>query len=136
MMSGTTTFVGSSLFVISVQSNHYNSDSHTHMLAHACTHTHTHKHTHTHTHTQLQCNPGQTVQQVIEAGIPEFSTTSYQVYQFPSRALLNPEKDANILQDQEISIEPLRSFSPGMDIVFKCLRAYMPLSHTDHFEML
>ncbi len=63
--------------------------------------------------TQLQCTPGQTVQQVIETGIPEFSSTSYQVYQYPSRALLNPEKDASVLQDQEISIEPMRSSSPG-----------------------
>lgn len=62
---------------------------------------------------QLQCTPGQTVQQVIEAGIPQFSTTSYQVFQFPSRVLLNPEKDASVLQDQEISIEPMKSSSPG-----------------------
>ncbi|XP_064404393.1 uncharacterized protein LOC135349721 isoform X2 [Halichondria panicea] len=63
---------------------------------------------------KLQCTPGQTVQQVIETGIPEFSSTSYQVYQFPSRALLNPEKDASVLQDQEISIEPMRSSSPDI----------------------
>lgn len=63
---------------------------------------------------QLQCVPGQSVQQVIEsAQIPNLSHTGYQVYQFPSRALLNPEKDASVLQDQEISIEPMRVSSPG-----------------------
>ena len=63
---------------------------------------------------QLQCIPGQSVQQVIEsADIPNLSQSGYQVYQFPSRALLNPEKDASVLQDQEISIEPLRPMSPG-----------------------
>ncbi len=82
-------------------------------------HTPTHLTLPTHTHTQLQCTPGQTVQQVIETGIPEFSSTSYQVYQFPSRALLNPEKDASVLQDQEISIEPMRSSSPGKREVIK-----------------
>ena len=60
---------------------------------------------------QLQCSPGQTVQQVIETEIPDLA--HYQVYQFPSRALLNPEKDARVLQDQEISIEPMRMTSPG-----------------------
>ena len=54
-----------------------------------------------------------TVQQVIETEIPNISRTGYQVYQFPSRALLNPEKDASVLQDQEISIEPMRFRSPG-----------------------
>lgn len=54
------------------------------------------------------------MQQVIEsADIPNLSRTGYQVYQFPSRALLNPEKDASVLQDQEISIEPMRAVSPG-----------------------
>ena len=63
---------------------------------------------------QLQCVPGQSVQQVIEsAEIPNLSHSGYQVYQFPSRALLNPEKDASVLQDQEISIEPMRVSSPG-----------------------
>lgn len=62
---------------------------------------------------QLQCTPGQSVQQVIESEIPDLSQTGYQVYQFPSRALLNPEKDASVLQDQEISIEPMRAASPG-----------------------
>jgi len=63
---------------------------------------------------QLQGAPGQTVQQVIESSIPEFSTTSYQVFLYPSKALLNPEKDARVLQDQEISIEPMRASPPGM----------------------
>ncbi len=63
---------------------------------------------------QLQCSPGQSVQQVIESEIPDLSQTGYQVYQFPSRALLNPEKDASVLQDQEISIEPMRAATPGM----------------------
>ena len=77
----------------------------------------------THTHTllslslppliQLHCTPGQTVQQVIESEMPEISHSGYQVYQFPSRALLNPEKEASVLQDQEISIEPMRHSSPG-----------------------
>ena len=63
---------------------------------------------------QLQCIPGQSVQQVIEsADIPNLAQSGYQVYQFPSRALLNPEKDASVLQDQEISIEPMRANSPG-----------------------
>lgn len=54
------------------------------------------------------------MQQVIEsADIPNLSQSGYQVYQFPSRALLNPEKDASVLQDQEISIEPMRAVSPG-----------------------
>ena len=53
------------------------------------------------------------MQQVIESEIPELSQIGYQVYQYPSRALLNPEKDASVLQDQEISIEPMRSASPG-----------------------
>jgi len=61
---------------------------------------------------KLQCSPGMTVQQVIEAEIPDIARTGYQVYQFPSRALLNPEKDASVLQDQEISIEPMRFRSP------------------------
>ena len=53
------------------------------------------------------------MQQVIESEIPHLSQTGYQVYQFPSRALLNPEKDVGVLQDQEISIEPMREASPG-----------------------
>ena len=36
-----------------------------------------------------------------------------QVYHFPSRALLNPEKDAGVLQDQEICIEPMRLHNKG-----------------------
>jgi len=63
---------------------------------------------------QLQCSPGMTVQQVIEMQIPDISRTGYQVYHFPSRALLNPEKDASVLQEQEISIEPMRLRSPGV----------------------
>lgn len=50
---------------------------------------------------------------IESAEIPNLSHTGYQVYQFPSRALLNPEKDASVLQDQEISIEPMRVSSPG-----------------------
>ena len=64
-------------------------------------------------HPQLHCTPGQTVQQVIESEMPEIVHSGYQVYQFPSRALLNPEKEASVLQDQEISIEPMRQTSPG-----------------------
>ena len=37
-----------------------------------------------------------------------------QVYHFPSRALLNPEKDASVLQDQEICIEPMRLHNKGI----------------------
>jgi len=80
-----------------------------------------HPHTHTHTPSQLQCSPGMTVQQVIEAEIPDIARTGYQVYQFPSRALLNPEKDASVLQDQEISIEPMRFRSPGVSGVCVCV---------------
>ncbi|CAI8013553.1 hypothetical protein GBAR_LOCUS8577 [Geodia barretti] len=62
---------------------------------------------------KLQCTPGMTVQQVIETEIPDISRTGYQVYHFPSRALLNPEKDAGVLQDQEICIEPMRLHNKG-----------------------
>ena len=30
------------------------------------------------------------------------------MYQYPSRALLNPQKDASILREQEIWIEPVK----------------------------
>ena len=62
---------------------------------------------------QLTCSPGETVRQVIEKEIPQISRTAYQVYQFPSRALLNPAKDASVLQDQEIWIEPTHVETPG-----------------------
>ena len=118
---------------------HSRAHTHTHTLAH--THSHVHAHLHAPTRTcahlqhaysslsllppslppsfpllsliQLHCTPGQTVQQVIESEMPEISHSGYQVYQFPSRALLNPEKEASVLQDQEISIEPMRHSSPG-----------------------
>ena len=47
-----------------------------------------------------------TVQEVIDSQIPSVTHRPYVVYQFPSRALLNPEKEASVLQDQEIWIEP------------------------------
>ena len=50
---------------------------------------------------------------MIEKEIPQISRTAYQVYQFPSRALLNPAKDASVLQDQEIWIEPTHIETPG-----------------------
>ena len=62
---------------------------------------------------QLYCHPGMTVQQVIDSQIPYITDKPYVVYQFPSRALLNPEKEASVLQDQEIWIEPARIQSPG-----------------------
>ena len=40
---------------------------------------------------KLQATPGMTVQEVVEAELPEVGQIAYQVYQFPSRALLNPE---------------------------------------------
>ena len=55
-----------------------------------------------------------TVQQVIETEIPNLINKSYLVYQFPSKALLNPEKEASVLQGQEIWIELARMHSPGM----------------------
>ena len=104
--------------------------AHTHTLTHTHTHTRSHTHSLAHAHArayfslslsllslppliQLHCTPGQTVQQVIESEMPEISHSGYQVYQFPSRALLNPQKEASVLQDQEISIEPMRHSSPG-----------------------
>ncbi len=55
-----------------------------------------------------------TVQQVIENELPQLTNTSYLVYQFPSKALLNPERDASVLQGQEIWIEPARLESTGI----------------------
>lgn len=57
---------------------------------------------------QLHCSPGQTVKQVIDSGIPSISKAGYQVFQYPARALLNPQKEASILRDQEIWIEPVQ----------------------------
>ena len=56
-----------------------------------------------------------TVQEVIETEIPDLFQQGYQVFQFPSRALLNPEKDASVLHDQEISIEPMKLIGSGED---------------------
>jgi hypothetical protein len=61
---------------------------------------------------RLHCYPGMTVQEVIDSQIPSVANKPYMVYQFPSKALLNPEKEASILQDQEIWIEPVRIHSP------------------------
>ena len=54
-----------------------------------------------------------TVQQVIENKLPQLTNTSYLVYQFPSKALFNPERDALVLQGQEIWIEPSRQDNTG-----------------------
>ena len=73
-----------------------------------------------------------TVQEVVEAELPEVGQIAYQVYQFPSRALLNPEREVTVLKDQEISIEPMQTSLNGksmyaivmavirMDPSFKC----------------
>ena len=63
-----------------------------------------------------------TVQQVIETEIPNLINKSYLVYQFPSKALLNPAKEASVLQGQEIWIELARMHSPG--IPFICLSVW------------
>ena len=54
-----------------------------------------------------------TVQEVVEAELPEVGQFAYQVYQFPSRALLNPEREVTVLRDQEISIEPMQASVNG-----------------------
>ena len=54
-----------------------------------------------------------TVREVIDSQIPSVTQKTYVVYQFPSRALLNPEKEAIVLQDQEIWIEPAHSQGLG-----------------------
>lgn len=64
------------------------------------------------TRLKIPCYPGMTVQQVIETEIPNLINKSYLVYQFPSKALLNPEKEASVLQGQEIWIELARMHSP------------------------
>ena len=62
---------------------------------------------------QLQATPGMTVQEVVEAELPEVGQIAYQVYQFPSRALLNPEREVTVLKNQEISIEPMQTSMSG-----------------------
>ena len=57
-----------------------------------------------------------TVQEVVEAELPEVGQVAYQVYQFPSRALLNPERDVTVLKNQEISIEPMQTSLSGKKI--------------------
>lgn len=54
-----------------------------------------------------------TVREVIDSQIPSVTHKTYVVYQFPTKALLNPEKEASMLQDKEIWIEPARIHSPG-----------------------
>lgn len=57
-----------------------------------------------------------TVQEVVEAELPEVGQIAYQVYQFPSRALLNPEREVTVLKNQEISIEPMQTSMSGKNI--------------------
>ena len=57
-----------------------------------------------------------TVQEVVEAELPEVGQIAYQVYQFPSRALLNPEREVTVLKDQEISIEPMQTSMGGKSL--------------------
>ena len=73
-----------------------------------------------------------TVQQVVETELPEVGQFAYQVYQFPSRALLNPERDATVLRDQEISIEPMMTSSLNSESIITCQFFFLMYSMKFH----
>ena len=72
-----------------------------------------------------------TVQEVVEAAeLPEVGRIAYQVYQFPSRALLNPEREVTVLKNQEISIEPMQASMNGKEFsIHLCEYSYNMRQH-------
>ena len=49
--------------------------------------------------------PGRTLQEVLEAQLPELKAVPYNVYQFPVRSLLNAQRSCTTVNGNEITIE-------------------------------
>ena len=54
---------------------------------------------------QVKCQPGRTLQEVLEVQLPELKASPYQVFQFPVRSLLNVQRNCTSVNGNEITIE-------------------------------